>query len=79
MLLVISIIVYYSLTIIQETPVSPKSLLPDDDCKSQGQTFKIAGVELRQDSFSHGQFYMACSHCKLTPKPGYFATILQNG
>ena len=44
----------------------------------QGQTHKIAGVEFRKDYFSHGQFYVACSRCKLTPKPGYFATILQN-
>ena len=64
---------------IQETPVSPKSLLRDDDYKFQGQTLKIAGVELRQDCFPHGQFYMACLDCKLTLKPGYFATILQNG
>ena len=26
-----------------------------------------------------GQFYVVCSRCKLTPKPGYFAIILQNG
>lgn len=29
--------------------------------KSQGQTLKFAGVDLRQDCFSHGQFYVACS------------------
>ena len=64
---------------IQETPVSPKNLLGDDDYKFQGQTLKIAGVKLRQDCFPHGQFYVACLDRKLTPKPGYFATILQNG
>ena len=29
--------------------------------KSQRQTLKFAGVDLRQDCFSHGQFYVACS------------------
>lgn len=29
--------------------------------KSQGQTLKYAGVNLREDCFSHGQFYVACS------------------
>lgn len=29
--------------------------------KSQGQTLKFAGVDLRQPCFSHGQFYVACS------------------
>ena len=29
--------------------------------KSQGQTFKVAGIDLREDCFSHGQFYVACS------------------
>lgn len=29
--------------------------------KSQGQTFKVAGVDLREDCFSHGQLYVACS------------------
>ena len=56
-----------------------KVFLGDEDYKSQWQTLKIAGIELRQDCFPHGQFYMACLDCKLTPKPGYFATILQNG
>ena len=28
--------------------------------------------------FLSEQFYMVCVRCKLTPKPGYFATILQN-
>ena len=67
------------LFVIQDTPVSPKSLLRVDDYKSQEQTLKIAEVELRQGCFSHGQFYMACLHCKLTTKPGYFATIFQKG
>ncbi|XP_060855618.1 uncharacterized protein LOC132933334 [Metopolophium dirhodum] len=29
--------------------------------KSQGQTLKIAGIDVREDCFSHGQFYVACS------------------
>ncbi|KAL4143377.1 hypothetical protein QTP88_005714 [Uroleucon formosanum] len=29
--------------------------------KSQGQTLKIAGIEVREDCFSHGQFYVVCS------------------
>ncbi|CAK1578561.1 unnamed protein product [Parnassius mnemosyne] len=29
--------------------------------KSQGQTLKIAGVDLRENCFSHGQFYVTCS------------------
>lgn len=29
--------------------------------KAQGQTLKTTGVDLRQDCFSHGQFYVACS------------------
>ena len=29
--------------------------------KSQGQTFKVAGVDLTSSCFSHGQLYVACS------------------
>ena len=29
--------------------------------KSQGQTLKVAGIDLREPCFSHGQFYVACS------------------
>lgn len=29
--------------------------------KSQGQTFKLTGIDLREDCFSHGQLYVACS------------------
>ncbi|XP_053595510.1 uncharacterized protein LOC128667831 [Microplitis demolitor] len=29
--------------------------------KAQGQSLKLAGVDLRNDCFSHGQFYVACS------------------
>jgi len=29
--------------------------------KSQGQSLKVAGIDLREDCFSHGQFYVACS------------------
>ncbi|XP_057341623.1 ATP-dependent DNA helicase pif1-like [Microplitis mediator] len=28
--------------------------------KAQGQSLKLAGVDLRHDCFSHGQFYVAC-------------------
>ncbi|XP_044591485.1 ATP-dependent DNA helicase PIF6-like [Cotesia glomerata] len=29
--------------------------------KAQGQSLKLAGVDLQSDCFSHGQFYVACS------------------
>lgn len=29
--------------------------------KSQGQSLKIAGLDLREECFTHGQFYVACS------------------
>lgn len=29
--------------------------------KAQGQTLDVAGVDLRNDCFSHGQLYVACS------------------
>ncbi|CAK1600893.1 unnamed protein product [Parnassius mnemosyne] len=29
--------------------------------KSQGQSLKTAGIDLRGDCFSHDQFYVACS------------------
>ncbi|XP_077282750.1 uncharacterized protein LOC143908816 [Temnothorax americanus] len=29
--------------------------------KSQGQSLKVAGIDLSEDCFSHGQFYVACS------------------
>lgn len=29
--------------------------------KAQGQTLKYAGVDLRENCFSHGHFYVACS------------------
>lgn len=29
--------------------------------KSQGQSFKMAGIDLSEDCFSHGQLYVACS------------------
>jgi len=29
--------------------------------KSQGQTLKTVGIDLREDCFTHGQFYVACS------------------
>ena len=41
--------------------------------KSQGQTLKLAGVDLREDCFSHGQLYVACSRVSSASK----LTILQ--
>ena len=66
---------------IQETQVSLRKFFffPMTINKSQGQTFPFAGVEWRQDFFSQGQVYVTCSRCKVTRKPGYFTTILQNG
>lgn len=29
--------------------------------KAQGQSLKVAGIDLTEDCFSHGQFYVACS------------------
>lgn len=29
--------------------------------KSQGQSLRVAGIDLSEDCFSHGQFYVACS------------------
>jgi len=29
--------------------------------KSQMQTLKFAGIDIRKDCFSHGQLYVACS------------------
>lgn len=29
--------------------------------KSQGQSLSMAGIDLREECFSHGQFYVACS------------------
>lgn len=29
--------------------------------KAQGQSLKLAGIDLREDCFSHGQLYVACS------------------
>ena len=47
--------------------------------KSQEKTLKISGIDFRQDCFSHVQFYMECSRCKLTSKPRYFVTVFQTG
>ncbi|CAH2108267.1 unnamed protein product [Euphydryas editha] len=43
--------------------ISPKSLKMATMTinKSQGQTLKFAGIDLREHCFSHGQFYVACS------------------
>ena len=32
--------------------------------KSQGQTLQMVGIDLRQDCFSHGQLYVACSRVR---------------
>jgi hypothetical protein len=33
--------------------------------KSQGQTLKIAGIDVNEDCFSHGHFYVACSRVSM--------------
>jgi len=33
--------------------------------KSQGQTMKISGIDVRKDCFSHGKFYIACSRVSM--------------
>ncbi|XP_063912264.1 ATP-dependent DNA helicase pif1-like [Zophobas morio] len=33
--------------------------------KAQGQTLKMAGIDLMEDCFSHGQFYVACSRMQV--------------
>ena len=47
--------------------------------KSQGQSFKVLGVDLRAQVFSHGQFYVAMSRvtdvrqltvCTFDTRPG---------
>ncbi|UYV76501.1 hypothetical protein LAZ67_14000767 [Cordylochernes scorpioides] len=40
----------------------PNSLKPAMSInKAQGQSLKIAGIDLKQPCFSHGQLYVACS------------------
>ncbi|UYV77241.1 hypothetical protein LAZ67_15000211 [Cordylochernes scorpioides] len=40
----------------------PNSLKPAMSInKAQGQSLKIAGIDLEQPCFSHGQLYVACS------------------
>ena len=34
--------------------------------KSQGQSLKVAGIDLRDDCFLHGKFYVACSRVSTT-------------
>ncbi|XP_046812126.1 ATP-dependent DNA helicase pif1-like [Lucilia cuprina] len=41
--------------------------------KSQGQSLKLAGIDLRESCFSHGQFYVACSRVS-SPKNLYILT-----
>lgn len=41
--------------------------------KSQGQSLKVAGLDLREDCFSHGQFYVACSRIS-SAKPCDFSS-----
>jgi len=38
--------------------------------KSQGKTLKFAGINVREDCFSHGQLYVACSRISTINKPG---------
>lgn len=45
--------------------------------KSQGQTLKIAGIDLRSHCFSHGQLYVACS--RVSSSEGLFIHLLDNG
>lgn len=33
--------------------------------KTQRQTLKIAGINVREDCFSHGPFYVACSRVSM--------------
>ncbi|UYV80257.1 KLHDC10 [Cordylochernes scorpioides] len=37
--------------------------------KAQGQSLKIAGIDLEQPCFSHGQLYVACSRLEATENP----------
>uniref|UniRef100_A0A8D8YMS1 ATP-dependent DNA helicase n=2 Tax=Cacopsylla melanoneura TaxID=428564 RepID=A0A8D8YMS1_9HEMI len=45
--------------------------------KSQGQTLKFAGIDLRSRCFSHGQLYVACS--RVTSSEGLFILSSDNG
>jgi len=38
--------------------------------KAQGQSLKVAGVDLRNDCFSHVQLYVACSRVSSPDSPG---------
>ena len=42
--------------------------------KAQGQSFKVAGVDLSSLCFSHGQLYVACSRVGSEEKPFVCAT-----
>ncbi|KAL8587418.1 hypothetical protein ACOMHN_062151 [Nucella lapillus] len=37
--------------------------------KAQGQSLKVAGIDLTEPCFSHGQFYVACSRVGTSPYP----------
>jgi ATP-dependent DNA helicase PIF1 len=41
--------------------------------KAQGQTLSVAGIDLRKNCFSHGQFYVACS--RVTGSSGLFLLV----
>ena len=43
----------------RQFPIKPAMAMTIN--KSQGQTLKVAGLELQDPCFSHGQFYVACS------------------
>ena len=44
--------------------------------KSQGQTLKVVGLNLQENCFSHGQFYVACSR---VGGPGQLHMLTQDG
>jgi ATP-dependent DNA helicase PIF1 len=44
--------------------------------KSQGQSLREAGIDVRQDCFSHGQFYVACSRVS---KPSNLVILAPEG
>ena len=46
--------------------------------KTQGQSLKVAGVDLRSDCFSHGQLHVACSWGQFPRKPGHTPTRRKN-
>ncbi|XP_063930337.1 uncharacterized protein LOC135142550 [Zophobas morio] len=47
--------------------------------KAQGQTLKMAGIDLMEDCFSHGQFYVACSRVARISALEYCEAIATGG